>query len=238
MVLKALVETNDREIFEGLVGAAGSAGLEEKQFVTDRVELLLRTYKVYGLHSKAKTRAYLGEKFKVVMQLPADVTDEEAGTEFLRKIVLPHLGCVNVTPAEDADKFRMLLFMTRKLYALVEGDCAVDNPDAVQNQEILLGGQLYGMLLKERLEEWLNSFQLVLREWGRKTEYRPFTSQEFHEDIATDTNEHWTGYGILPQHGQPHFAGSTSPFKLHVRHQLTGKRRPDSICNRLPDTWW
>ncbi|CAN9431151.1 unnamed protein product [Alternaria alternata] len=169
-------------IFEGLVGAAGSEGLEEKQFVTDRVELLLRTYKVYGLHTKAKTRAYLGGKFKVVLGLPADVTDEEAGTEFLRKIVLPHLGCVNVTPSQDADKFRMLLFMARKLYALVEGDCAVDNPDAVQNQEILLGGQLYGMILKEKLEEWLNSFQLVLREWGRKTEYKPFTSQDFTKD--------------------------------------------------------
>ncbi|KAI4942312.1 DNA-directed RNA polymerase I subunit RPA2 [Alternaria arbusti] len=182
MVMKALVETNDREIFEGLVGAAGSEGLEEKQFVTDRVELLLRTYKVYGLHTKAKTRAYLGGKFKIVLGLPADVADEEAGTEFLRKIVLPHLGCVNVTPAQDADKFRMLLFMTRKLYALVEGDCAVDNPDAVQFQEILLGGQLYGMILKEKLEEWLNSFQLVLREWGRKNEYKPFTSQDFTKD--------------------------------------------------------
>lgn len=31
MVLKALVETNDREIFEGIVGAASSPGLEEKQ---------------------------------------------------------------------------------------------------------------------------------------------------------------------------------------------------------------
>ncbi|KAF1829741.1 putative DNA-directed RNA polymerase I subunit beta [Decorospora gaudefroyi] len=185
MVLKALVETNDREIFEGLVGAAGSEGLTEKQFVTDRVELLLRTYKVYGLHSKAKTRAYLGSKFKIVLQLPADATDEEAGTEFLRKIVLPHLGCVAVTPAQDADKFRMLLFCIRKLYALVEGDCAVDNPDILQSHEILLGGQLYGMLLKERLEEWLNSFQLALREWGRKSAFKPFTSQDFQKDWAS-----------------------------------------------------
>ena len=135
MVLKALVETNDREIFEGIVGAAGSKGLQEKQFVTDRVELLLRTYKVYGLHSKAKTSAYLGEKFKVVLQTPEDISDEEAGIEFLRKIVLPHLGCYNVTDSQNADKFRMLLFMIRKLYALVEGECAVDNPDAVQSQE-------------------------------------------------------------------------------------------------------
>jgi DNA-directed RNA polymerase I subunit RPA2 len=128
MVLKALVETNDREIFEGLVGAAGSEGLADAQFVVDRVELLLRSYKTYGLVSQAKTRAYLGSKFKVVLQLPADASDDEAGVEFLRKVVLPHLGNVNVTQAQNADKFRMLLFCIRKLYALVEGDCAVDNP--------------------------------------------------------------------------------------------------------------
>jgi DNA-directed RNA polymerase I subunit RPA2 len=193
MVLKALVETNDREIFEGIVGAASSPGLEEKQFVTDRVELLLRTYKVYGLHSKAKTRAYLGQKFKPVLMVPEDMTDEDAGTEFLRKIVLPHLGAYDVTESQNADKFRMLLFMIRKLYALVEGECAVDNPDAVQNQEVLLGGHLFGMILKERLDEWLNSIRFVLQEWGRRTHWLPFISPEFQKDfipkILKRTNE-------------------------------------------------
>jgi DNA-directed RNA polymerase I subunit RPA2 len=185
MVLKALVETNDREVFEGVVGAAGSEGLAEKQFVTDRVELLLRTYKVFGLHTKSKTRAYLGQKFKPVLGLPDDISDEDAGTEFLRKIVLPHLGAYNVKPAQDADKFRMILFMIRKLYALVEGECAIDNPDAVQNQEILLGGQLYGMILKERLEGWLDSFRIVLQEYGRKQGFRPFTSNDFQKDFVS-----------------------------------------------------
>lgn len=193
MVLKALVETNDREIFEGLVGAAGSKGLEDKQFVTDRVELLLRTYKAYGLHGKAKTRAYLGGKFKVVLQVPEDMSDEDVGTEFLRRIVLPHLGANNVSDSQNADKFKMLLFMTRKLYALVEGECAVDNPDAVQNQEILLGGFLYGMILKERLDEWLNSIRLPLMEWCRRSSWAPFTSPEFMKDfqpkILRRTNE-------------------------------------------------
>jgi DNA-directed RNA polymerase I subunit RPA2 len=185
MVLKALVETNDREVFEGVVGAAGSEGLAEKQFVTDRVELLLRTYKVFGLHTKSKTRAYLGQKFKPVLGLPDDISDEDAGTEFLRKIVLPHLGAYNVKPAQDADKFRMILFMIRKLYALVEGECAIDNPDAVQNQEILLGGQLYGMLLKERLEGWLDSFRIVLQDYGRKQGFKPFTSNDFQRDFVS-----------------------------------------------------
>ncbi|KAF2687825.1 beta and beta-prime subunits of DNA dependent RNA-polymerase [Lentithecium fluviatile CBS 122367] len=184
MVLKALVETNDREIYEGIVGAAGSEGLAEKQFVTDRVEQLLRTYKVYGLHSRAMTRAYLGQKFKVVLQLPEDTSDGEAGTEFLRKIVLPHLGAYKVTEEQDSDKFRMLLFMIRKLYCLVEGDCAVDNPDAVQNLDVLLGGQLYGMIIKEKLDEWLNSIRLPLQDWGRKGNWKPFTSQDFQKDFT------------------------------------------------------
>jgi DNA-directed RNA polymerase I subunit RPA2 len=183
MILKALVEINDRQIFEGLVGAAGSAGLEEKQFVMDRVELLLRTYKTYSLQGRNNTRAYLGNKFKVVLQLPETSSDLEAGTEFLRKVVLPHLGSSNVTPGQDWDKSRMLLFMIRKLYSLVEGECAVDNPDAVSNQEVLLGGYLYGMILKEKLEDWLLSLRLPLLEWGRSNDWTPFTSTQFEKDL-------------------------------------------------------
>ena len=122
-----------------------------------------------------------------------DTSDEDAGTEFLRRIVLPHLGANNVTESQDADKCRMLLFMIRKLYALVEGECAIDNPDAVQNQEVLLGGHLYGMILKEKLDEWLNSLRLPLQEWGRKTQWKTFTSREFENDfvpkILRRTNE-------------------------------------------------
>merc|ERR1711939_1137589 len=179
MVMKALVETNDREIFEGLVGAAGSEG-SKNTFLTDRVELLLRTYKAYGLYTNSKTRAYLGEKFRIVLGVPDTMSNYDCGTEFLRKIVLVHLGNVDVTEAEDNDKFKMLLFMTRKLYALVAGDCAVDNPDAVQNQEILLGGFLYGMIIKERLDDWLSTqLRMSIREYLRKSPEHGFATPEF-----------------------------------------------------------
>ena len=49
--------------------------------------------------------------------------------------------------------------MLRKLYALVSKSCSVDNPDSPQHQEVLLPGTLYGMIIKERLEEALNSFR-------------------------------------------------------------------------------
>ena len=179
MIMKALVETNDREIFEGLVGYSGTEGAKNT-FLTDRVELLLRTYKAYGLYTKSKTRAYLGEKFRVVLDVPATTSNYDAGTEFLRKIVLVHLGNVDVTEAQDDDKFKMLLYMTRKLYALVAGDCAVDNPDAVQNQEILLGGFLYGMLIKENLEAWISvDLRLAIRDWVKRSNGNTFTSPEF-----------------------------------------------------------
>ncbi|PVI07525.1 putative DNA-directed RNA polymerase I subunit beta [Periconia macrospinosa] len=196
MILSALVETSDIEIFQGIVGKASSEGLSERQFVIDRVELLLRTYKVYNLQSKARSRAYLGEKFKPVLQLPEDMSDEDAGSYFLRKVVLPHLGANNVTDREDTDKFRMLLFMIRKLYALVEGDAAIDNPDALQFQEALLGGQLYGMILKEKLEEWLNSLRFPLQEWGRKQTWKPFTSHQFQTDFVSRVLARATGEDI------------------------------------------
>ena len=196
MVLKALVETNDREIFEGLVGTAGSKGVQNT-FFTDRVELLLRTYKAYNLHGKAATRAYLGEKFRPVLGSPDDMTNEECGGEFLRKIVLPHLGNVNVTESQDNDKFKMLLFMIRKLYALVAGDCAIDNPDAVSNQEILLGGFLYGMILKEKIDEWLRSIGITAREWsvrnGNLTFADPRFAKEFTQRVVSRTNENIGG---------------------------------------------
>jgi DNA-directed RNA polymerase I subunit RPA2 len=185
MILKALVETNDRDIFEKLVGMAGSQGVKNT-FITERAELLLRTYKTFNLHGKASTRAYLGEKFKPVLDLPADTSNVAAGTEFLRKIVLVHLGNVNVTDSQDADKFNMVLFMIRKLYALVAGDCAVDNPDAVSSQELLLGGFLYGMILKEKLEEWIASLRPALRYWSdRSPTYTPFSHPDFLKELTS-----------------------------------------------------
>ena len=200
MVLKALVETNDREIFEELVGSAGSQGVENT-FMTDRIELLLRTYKYYKVHGWVETRAYLGEKFRPVLGVSDDLSNFDVGAEFLRKIVLVHLGNVDVSPSQDRDKFKMLIFMIRKLYALVAGDCSVDNPDAVSNQEILLPGFLYAMIMKERFEEWLRSIPESMGEWFRKTPKddpldrnllgfaHPQFMKEFPSKILARTNE-------------------------------------------------
>lgn len=53
--------------------------------------------------------------------------------------------------------------MVRKLFAVVSGSCCVDNPDSPQHQEVLLPGTLYGMIIKERLEEALTNFARTIQ---------------------------------------------------------------------------
>ncbi|KAK5168924.1 DNA-directed RNA polymerase I subunit RPA2 [Saxophila tyrrhenica] len=263
MVMKALVETNDREIYESVVGPAGSKGLEDKQFVTDRVELLLRSYKAYALHSRLDTRTFLGSKFRVVLGVPEDMSDEDAGTEFLRKIVLPHLGSYDITDAHNADKFRMLVFMIRKLYALVEGECATDNPDAVQSQEILLPGFLYGMIIKERIDEWMNAVGLSLREWSRNNQWPSFTSREFDRDflgkVVRKTNENIgqaldyflatgnlvsptgldlqqvSGYTVVAE--KINFYRFISHFRMVHRGSFFAQLKTTTVRKLLPESW-
>ena len=50
----------------------------------------------------------------------------------------------------------MYRFMLRQLYSLGSFSSCPDNPDSPQHQEVLLPGSLYGMILKERLDEALN----------------------------------------------------------------------------------
>ncbi|KAH9179744.1 hypothetical protein EDB89DRAFT_2111030 [Lactarius sanguifluus] len=148
LLLKALVGASDREIFEGVIMQD-----YENTFLIDRAELLLRSYKIYSLHTSDQCLDYLGDKFRVVLGLPEDWTNVDVGTWF-----------------SPRDKFRMLLFMLRKLYAIVSKTCNVDNPDSPQHQEVLLPGNLYGMIIKERLEEALNQVRNQIVQDIRKQE--------------------------------------------------------------------
>jgi len=60
--------------------------------------------------------------------------------------------------------------MLRKLYSLVSSSCCADNPDSPQHQEVLLPGFLYGMIIKERLEEALNQVRNQIAMDVRKAE--------------------------------------------------------------------
>ncbi|CAE6435969.1 unnamed protein product [Rhizoctonia solani] len=156
LVLKALVSASDREIFEGVMMKD-----YDNTFLTDRMELLLRSFKAFNLHTGDQCLEYLGDKFRVVLGQPDDHDNMTLGHWLIEKIVLVHLD-------SPRDKFRMLLFMLRKLFALVSGECAADNPDSPQHQEVLLPGFLYGMIIKERLDEALNQVRAQIAQDVRR----------------------------------------------------------------------
>ena len=150
MVLKSLVDTTDKEIYDAIVQADHS-----NTFVTDRVELMLRGFKRYSLFTREQCLAFLGGKFRVALNVSEQMPDVECGKLLLKKIVLVHLN-------DNRDKFNLLVYMVQKLYALVAGECAPDNPDSPQHQEVLLGGFLYNMILKEKLDDFLTSVKANL----------------------------------------------------------------------------
>jgi DNA-directed RNA polymerase I subunit RPA2 len=41
------------------------------------------------------------------------------------------------------------------------------------------------MIMKEKLEEWLNSFQQTIRDFGRRNEYTAFTSEAFQKNFMS-----------------------------------------------------
>lgn len=177
MIIKALAETNDRQIFDGIVGSATS-----NSFLTDRLELMLRGYKAYNTNTQLEALAYLGDKFRVVLFAPADMPDVAVGRLFLEKIVLPHLS-------DGVAKQNLLFYMIRKLYATVAGECCVDNPDSAQHQEILLPGLLYGQILREKIEEYLYSLRDVIRMFSARRQAVNFSDKRFFARVFARLNE-------------------------------------------------
>ena len=74
VLLKAFINTTDREIYEKL-----TLGDEGNTFLTDRVELLLREAKQFSVSSPAQAYAFLGERFRNSLRAPARHSDKMVG---------------------------------------------------------------------------------------------------------------------------------------------------------------
>ncbi|XP_041365759.1 DNA-directed RNA polymerase I subunit RPA2-like [Gigantopelta aegis] len=144
------------------------------------------------LHYLANGTATLGITFEkqlfyipVVFVLKAlmDVTDKflyeeliagkESDSFYKGQCVCCHLD-------SDLDKFNLLVYMTKKLFAFAKGECAAESADNPMNQELLLGGHLYLMVLKERLHGYLNTLRMtILRSARSQSESASFDSGSF-----------------------------------------------------------
>ncbi|KAN0060699.1 hypothetical protein ACQY0O_007357 [Thecaphora frezii] len=248
MVLKALVDATDKEIFASLV-----QGDFDNTFLTDRVELLLRSFKMYRLWTGKQCLEYIGSKFRVVMMTPEDWSDAQVGSEVINRLILTHLD----TPRE---KYRMLIFMMKKLYSLLAGECAPDNADSPMNHQILLPGLLYGQIITEQIDELGNSIKAQLaKDVSRKVKGASFfdnnyiqkTIQKVSADIggrlraflATGTItsvsgldlQQTAGYTVMAE--KLNFYRFVSHFRSVHRGSFFAELKTTDVRKLLPEAW-
>lgn len=80
----------------------------------------------------------------------------------IKKKKLSFRHCIAIHLDDPMDKFNLLCFMTKKLFALAENKCALEGADAVMMQECLLGGHLYLQVIKEKLYSWLFNLRIAI----------------------------------------------------------------------------
>ncbi|KAG5460758.1 MAG: hypothetical protein BJ554DRAFT_7152, partial [Olpidium bornovanus] len=102
LILKSLLAVSDAEICDDILRG------EADTWILERVEGLLRAHKGFGVYTRDQCLAYLGDKFRVVLGLPADFKDREIGEALLRKVVLVHLD-------SRRDKYNLLVCSLRFL---------------------------------------------------------------------------------------------------------------------------
>uniref|UniRef100_A0A8D0XTX2 DNA-directed RNA polymerase n=1 Tax=Sus scrofa TaxID=9823 RepID=A0A8D0XTX2_PIG len=155
--LKALVSFSDYQIFQELV-----KGKEDDSFLRNSVSQMLRIVMEEGCATQKQVLNYLGERFRVKVNLPDWYPNEQAAEFLFNECICIHLK-------SNTEKFYMLCLMTRKLFALAKGECMEENPDSLVNQEVLTPGQLFLMFLKEKLEAWLVSIKIAIDKKAQKT---------------------------------------------------------------------
>ncbi|KAF2553631.1 hypothetical protein F2Q68_00034939 [Brassica cretica] len=179
LVLKALTETNDEEIYESLnccynehYGRGdGSIGT---QLVRERAKIILDEVRDLGLFTREQCRKYLGEHFKSDIDGLEKESYPVVAEAVLKNYIFVHLD-------NDDDKFNLLIFIIQKLFSLVDQTSLPDNPDSLQNQEILVPGHLITIYLKEKLEEWLRKCKSTIEEEMRNVKSK--FDFENHADI-------------------------------------------------------
>ncbi|KAJ3325981.1 hypothetical protein HDV06_002366 [Boothiomyces sp. JEL0866] len=250
LVLKALCPTTDKELFERItMGEYGNT------FLTDRVEMLLRSFRNYSLFTQEQCLEYIGSKFAVMLDSPEDSTEAQVGRDFLRRIIMVHLD-------NNKAKFDLIIFMLQKLYGLVSGDYGEDNPDSLQFQETLLGGHLYLGIIKEKMQDILAAIktQIVIdlrrqnsivdfkdrkylakvfskcgnaMDIGRKMEYFLSTG-----NLVSNTGldlQQTTGYTIIAE--KLNFYRYVAHYRSIHRGSFFAELKTTTVRKLLPESW-
>ncbi|CAH9058115.1 unnamed protein product [Cuscuta europaea] len=162
IILKALVDTTDRDIYVSLTcvyneicdQAKGAVGT---QLFGERASIILHEVTSLSLFTCRECLQHIGEHFQPVMSGMENESYSAVAEAVLRDYIFVHLD-------NNHEKFNLLIFMLQKLFSLVDQTSVPDNQDSLQNQEVLLPGHLITIYLKDRLEDWLTRTKQSLKD--------------------------------------------------------------------------
>ncbi|KAK7256953.1 hypothetical protein RIF29_30575 [Crotalaria pallida] len=162
IVLKALIDTSDREIYVNLTSCYNEKyekgkGVVGTQLVGERAQIILDEVQELSLFTRLQCLEYIGKHFQPMMAGHVNDSFPNVAESVLKNYIFVHLD-------QNFDKFNLLIFMLQKLFSLVDQTSVPDNPDSLQNQEVLLPGHLITLYLKEKLEEWLQKGKRLLQD--------------------------------------------------------------------------
>ncbi|XP_020237492.1 DNA-directed RNA polymerase I subunit 2 [Cajanus cajan] len=174
IVLKALIDTTDREIYVNLTSCYNEKyekgkGVVGTQLVGERAKIILDELRDLSLFTRLQCLEYIGEHFQPILTNLKNDSYSIVADAVLKDCILVHLD-------NNFDKFNLLIFMLQKLFSLIDQTSVPDNPDSLQNQEVLLPGHLITLYLKEKLEDWLEKGRrLLLDEIKKKSKKFDFS---------------------------------------------------------------
>ncbi|XP_022862473.1 DNA-directed RNA polymerase I subunit 2 [Olea europaea var. sylvestris] len=162
IILKALADTTDHEIYVSLTccynelydRVKGSVGT---QLIGERAKIILDELHNLSLFTHAQCLQHIGEHFRPAMAGMENESYLTVAEAVLRDYIFVHLD-------NNHDKFNLLIFMLQKLFSLIDQTSVPDNPDSLQNQEVLLPGHLITIYLKEKLQDWLLRVKRLLQD--------------------------------------------------------------------------
>ncbi|KAG1649768.1 DNA-directed RNA polymerase I subunit RPA2 [Nymphon striatum] len=233
LILKAFCDVSDQYIYKEIL-----KGNENNSYLQRCIANMLRQAQDEGIHNQKDAKKYIGERFRIKLDIPPWYTDSE-----VTDLLFRHCICVHLTAA--VDKFNILVVMTRKLFAVAKGECAVESADSVMNQELLLGGHLYLMVLKLYFSVviayfyvtvWLFSIDRALQLSNDLTKHMEYF-------LSTGNAISKSGLGLMQDTGlaivadKLNFLRYLSHFRSVHRGAFFSQMRTTSVRKLLPDAW-
>ncbi|KAG4943859.1 hypothetical protein JHK85_048505 [Glycine max] len=172
IILKALIDTTDREIYVNLTSCYNEKyekgkGAVGTQLVGERAKIILDELRDLSLFTRLQCLEYIGEHFQPVITELKNDSYPIVAEAVLKDCILVHLD-------NNFDKFNLLMLGTCSSFLYQTS--VPDNPDSLQNHEVLLPGHLITLYLKEKLEDWLQKGKrLLLDEIDKKSKKFDFS---------------------------------------------------------------